>query len=82
MEKHGFRVTLAQHYDRPTELADSESGIKDWLEMFGNAFFKNIAPAAKEEIKEQVQQSIKETLFSNGKWYADYKRISVVAIKE
>lgn len=81
LEKYGFRVTLAQHYDRPTELADSESGIKDWLEMFGNAFFKDVHQAAKEEIKEEVQQMIKDTCFSNGKWYADYKRIRVVAIK-
>lgn len=82
LEKHGFRVTLAQHYDRPTELADSESGIKDWLEMFGNAFFNDVPLAAKEAIKSEVQQSIKGKLYSNGKWYADYKRIRVVAIKE
>ncbi|MDO1446323.1 methyltransferase domain-containing protein [Rhodocytophaga aerolata] len=82
LEKHGFRVTLAQHYDRPTELADCESGIKDWLEMFGNAFFNDVPPAAKEAIKSEVQQSIKGKLYSNGKWYADYKRIRVVAIKE
>jgi trans-aconitate methyltransferase len=82
LEKHGFRVTMAQHYDRLTELADRESGIKDWLEMFGNTFFKNVPPAAKEEMKEEVQQSIKEKLYSDGKWYADYKRIRVIAIKE
>jgi ubiquinone/menaquinone biosynthesis C-methylase UbiE len=82
LEKYGFRVTLAQHYDRPTELVDSESGIKDWLEMFGNAFFKDVPQSVNEEIKEEVQEMIKDTCFSNGKWYADYKRIRVIAIKE
>lgn len=82
LEKHRFRVTLAQHYDRPTELADSKSGVIDWLEMFGNVFFKDVGPADKEEIKQEVQEMIKDTCFSNGKWYADYKRIRVVATKE
>jgi trans-aconitate methyltransferase len=82
LEKYGLRVIVAQHYDRPTELADSNSGIKDWLEMFGNAFFRNIPTQAKEEIKEEVQELIKDTCLSDGKWYADYKRIRVVAIKE
>jgi trans-aconitate methyltransferase len=81
LEKHGFRVTLAQHYDRLTELADSEKGIQDWLEMFGNGFFKGVPDTEKEQIKSEVQQNVKDTLFSNGKWYADYKRIKVVALK-
>jgi hypothetical protein len=82
LEKQGFRVTLAQYFDRPTELSDSNKGIQDWLEMFGNAFFQGIPEAAKEEIKQEVQAMVKDKLYLNGKWYADYKRIRVVAIKE
>jgi trans-aconitate methyltransferase len=82
LEKYGFRVNLAQHYDRPTELADREKGIQDWLEMFGNGFLKGIPDTEKEQIKEEVQQQVKDTLFVDGKWYADYKRIRVIAMKE
>jgi trans-aconitate methyltransferase len=82
LEKYGFRVTLAQHYDRPTELADHDKGIQDWLEMFGNGFFKGIPETKKEQIKREVQLRVKDKLYSNGKWYADYKRIRVVALKE
>ncbi|MEO1713803.1 MAG: methyltransferase domain-containing protein [Bacteroidota bacterium] len=39
LEAVGFRVTFAQHYDRPTKLVDAENGIVDWIRMFGKSFF-------------------------------------------
>lgn len=81
LEKYSFRVTLAQHFDRPTELADPANGIKDWLGMFAGAFFKGLPESIQEEIKEEVQEKIKGNSFLNGKWYADYKRIRIVALK-
>ncbi len=81
LEKKGFRVTLSQHYERPTELADEQTGIQDWIEMFGGAFLKGIPATEKNEITREVQTMIREQCFSNGKWYADYKRIRIVAIK-
>jgi trans-aconitate methyltransferase len=81
LEEQGFRVTMAQHYDRPTELADSEHGIEDWLDMFASSFFEDIDPETKATIKREVQEGIKDQCFINGKWYADYKRLRVVAIK-
>jgi trans-aconitate methyltransferase len=81
LEKQGFRVTLAQHFDRPTELADEQHGIKDWLEMFAGAFFKDIPEQSKEEVKDDVQRKIKPSCFLNGKWVADYKRIRILALK-
>lgn len=82
LEDVGFRVTLAQHYDRPTELIESESGIKDWLSMFGKNFFKGVEKEDKIKILNDVQEELREVLFTSGKWYADYKRIRIVAIKE
>ncbi len=81
LEKQGFRVTLAQHFDRPTELADAHTGIKDWLSMFGEAFFKGVTAEDMETIKQEVQETIKPYAFKNGKWYADYVRLRVVATK-
>jgi len=81
LESAGFTVLFAQLYDRPTELADETTGIKDLLAMFGNAFFKGVEQNDMEAIKSEVQQNLKPVLFQNGKWYADYKRLRVVAIK-
>ena len=82
LELVGFRVVFAQHYDRPTELADKNSGIKDWISLFGKSFFIGVDPHHIEEIKNEVQEDLKEQCLIHGKWYADYKRIRVIAIKE
>jgi trans-aconitate methyltransferase len=42
LESLGFRVLLAEHYDRPTELAEENSGIKDWISMFAESFFRGV----------------------------------------
>lgn len=81
LEAAGFRVVFASHYDRPTELADTNSGIKDWISMFGESFFTEVSNADIEEIKQEVQEEVKEQCLMDGKWFADYKRIRVVAIK-
>ncbi len=82
LEKYGFMVTLAQYFDRPTELSDKKHGIEDWLEMFGSAYFEGLSTEDKNNIKKEVMESTKEKLFHNGKWYADYKRLRIIAIKE
>ncbi|WP_124981270.1 class I SAM-dependent methyltransferase [Nonlabens xiamenensis] len=81
LESAGFRVLFAEHYDRPTKLADENSGIKDWISMFAESFFIGVTENHKEEIKDEVQEKTKDKCLIDGKWFADYKRIRVVAIK-
>jgi len=82
LETAGFRVLLAEHFDRPTELADKNTGIKDWISMFAENFFAGVVPGDVEEIKEEVQEKVKDKCLVKDKWYADYKRIRIMAVKE
>lgn len=82
LEQQGFKVDIAYHFNRPTELANTEDGIKQWISMFATNFFKGISENDINIIKQQVQNNIKDTCFTNGKWYADYKRIRIVATKQ
>ena len=82
LESAGFRVLMAQHFNRPTELAEENTGIKDWISMFGERFFKKVTAKHVEEIKIEVQEMVKSECLINGKWFADYKRIRFVAIKD
>ena len=82
LEAKGFRVTYASHYDRETELKDSANGIKDWIKMFGSSFLNNIDKTVADKMLTEIQESLRPTNFRDGKWFADYKRLRVVAIKE
>jgi trans-aconitate 2-methyltransferase len=82
LEKQGFRVTYATHFNRETELKDTQQGIKDWVQMFGGAYLEGVDAAANDAILEEVQETLRSTQFRQQKWYADYKRLRVVAIKE
>lgn len=81
MEKVGFRVTFAQHFDRPTPL-DGDNGLRNWITMFGELLFHGISIDAKTEIISKVEENVKGILYSEGKWMADYKRLRVIGVKE
>lgn len=81
LEKRGFRVTYAAHFNRETKLEDTKNGIKDWIKMFGSAFLNGIDNAVVENILTDVQETLQPTHFRNGEWFADYKRLRIIAIK-
>jgi ubiquinone/menaquinone biosynthesis C-methylase UbiE len=81
MEEVGFRVIFAQHFDRPTPL-EGDNGIRNWIEMFGRSIFEGLTEETKNLIITQVENNLKGILFHNGAWFADYKRIRVIGIKE
>lgn len=81
LEKKGFRINYASHYDRPTELQDTENGIKDFLKMFGNAFFRNIPEQDIDPVLEEIQESVRPTNYRDNKWYGNYKRLRIEAVK-
>ncbi|HWL25545.1 MAG TPA: methyltransferase domain-containing protein [Ureibacillus sp.] len=81
MEDVGFRVTLAQHFDRPTPLV-GEEGLKNWIRMFGSQLFKGIHPERVEHIITGVETALKSQLYDGENWVADYKRIRVIGVKQ
>ena len=80
LEAEGFRVELAHHYDRPTKL-DGELGLYNWLAMFSPGLFAQVEDEVKERIFKATIEKLRPTLFKDGDWYADYKRLRVVAYK-
>jgi trans-aconitate methyltransferase len=81
LEKVGFTVSNIIQFDRPTELM-GEDGMKNWIIQFGQAFFKNVPKAKAENIIDKAVTILKETNYENGKWYADYIRLRIKAIKK
>ncbi len=81
LEEIGFRVLSAQHFDRDTELEDSESGMADWINMFGKSFLDQVPEDLREEILLRTVKRLRATNYKNEKWYADYKRLRIIAVK-
>lgn len=81
LEKRGFRVTYAAHFNRETELKNTEHGIKDWIKMFGATYLQDIGTVTLDNILSEVENKLRLTHFRDGKWFADYKRLRVVAVK-
>ena len=81
LESKGFRVNYAIYYDRETKLNDDKNGIKDWLKMFAAHYFNGIAENIVADILSDVQDILEPTNYRNGNWYADYRRLRLVAFK-
>lgn len=81
LEKQGFRILKAEHYDRWTALK-GDDGMKNWFLMFASKYFEDIKNDEVNQILDQVCDNLKSEHFVNDIWYADYKRIRVVAVKE
>lgn len=82
LESHGFRVTFAAHIDRPTKLEGGESGLRKWLEVFADNELAAVPETERDGLIYRVEQELKPELFRDGSWFADYKRLRVVAIKQ
>jgi trans-aconitate methyltransferase len=81
LEKAGFKIDRVHFFDRPSKLVDPETGISDWLEMFGGHFFAGVPEKDKGAILLQVQHELAPQLMKNGELYADYVRLRVAATK-
>jgi trans-aconitate methyltransferase len=82
LEAQGFRVTYTAHFDRKTLLQDGRKGVAKWLNMFGPSFFEGIPADKLPQILDEITDLLEPTYNDNGQWYADYKRLRFIAIKE
>jgi trans-aconitate methyltransferase len=78
LEKQGFEVQYIDLFDRFTPLPEH---LSDWLEAFGQAFFKNVSEVQKRSIINDVVAVLKPDLFINNQWHVDYVRLRVKAVK-
>ena len=78
LEAGGLEVTFALLFDRPTAL-EGEQGMRRWVEMFGDGTLAAVPPERREEFLAAVEERLRPTLYRDGTWYADYRRLRVVA---
>lgn len=79
LEKHGFEVTHATLFDRPTPLEDGERGLSSWLKMFGGSFTEGLPEATREHLLVEIERELRPKLFHGDHWVMDYRRLRIVA---
>lgn len=79
LERHGFEVTHATVFERPTPLDDGVRGLHNWLVMFGSAFVEGLPGATRERLLTEIERELHPKLFHGDQWVMDYRRLRVVA---
>jgi trans-aconitate methyltransferase len=79
LEQHALEVHGASLFERPTQLADGEAGLRTWLIMFAKSMFDSFPPDIQRQALARTEQQLHPILFREGSWFADYKRLRIVA---
>ncbi len=78
LEAGGLEVTFAALFDRPTPL-QGEDGMRQWVAMFAGGLLESVPARAREDFLARVEANLRPTLYHDGVWHADYRRLRVVA---
>jgi trans-aconitate methyltransferase len=81
LERNGFEVRFITLFDRPTPLSDGQSGLRNWITMFGSDYYAKVAPESRESFLQRVEALLRPELFRDGQWWADYRRLRLAAAK-
>ena len=82
LESYELSVTFAVLFERPTVLQGGESGLLNWIEMFGGFATQAVMPQQRDDLIARWQALATPMLLQNGDWIADYRRLRMVAIKD
>lgn len=81
LEAAGFQVRYAVLFDRPTRLT-GERGLEEWMDMFLKTPLSAFeTEAERRAVLRETAEALREELFREGAWYADYVRLRMKAIR-
>jgi len=80
LEQHGFEVRSALLFDRPTQL-EGDHGVKNWIKMFGGTMLNDVPAELHERVLDRVEEITRDSLLQQGCWFADYRRLRIIAIR-
>ena len=74
----GFDVERAWMFDRPTRL-DGDHGLANWVRMFGRHLLDGVPD--EDAFLAELEELLRPRLWRDGAWWADYRRLRVVATR-
>ncbi len=80
LENAGFEVRMAHLFDRPTPL-EGRQGMANWLRQFSWYNFEPLRPGQREQALIEVVDLLRSDQYREGQWFADYRRLRILAAK-
>jgi trans-aconitate methyltransferase len=80
LEAAGLEVRFATLFDRPTPL-DGANGLRNWVRMFCRETVDPLPQEHQEVFLKAVEEAGRSALFRDGGWWADYRRLRIVAVR-
>ena len=80
LEACGLETTQAALIDRPTAL-EGDDGLRNWVRMFGKHWLSRVPVEDQDSFLKCVEDAARQNLQRDGIWYADHRRLRVVATK-
>ena len=62
-------------------MENGDAGIANWIRMFASRFLEGLSNAQQTQVIQAIEHDLKPTLYRDGKWWGDYRRIRIVAQK-
>jgi trans-aconitate methyltransferase len=81
LEQHGLEVQQAILFDRWTRLDDGDEGLANWVRMFRGPILESLTDDQQRQVLHQMQSQLRSELFRDGAWFADYRRLRILAVK-
>jgi trans-aconitate methyltransferase len=81
LERAGFEVRRAELFDRHTPL-EGENGMAEWIRQFKWFYFEALPVSQRSEALARVLDELKPVLRNREGWFADYRRLRLLAEKE
>lgn len=80
LERYGLEVSTAWLFDRPTPL-EGEDGYRNWITMFGEAIHAEIDSEGYQQAVKDGEERARSMMYREGTWFADYRRLRLIAVK-
>jgi trans-aconitate methyltransferase len=81
LEHCGLEVREARLFEVQTKLGDAESGLRNFLKMFGSEYLSKVPARAADQWLSRTEELARPALFRDGCWHLDRRRIRVLAVK-
>ena len=80
LEAAGLETREAWLFDRPTPL-EGPDGLRSWVRMFATDAVAAVGANREDEFFARLEEDVRDELFGDTGWFADYRRLRITAVR-